>query len=485
MNKWIVILFFILAPFGSFAQAISASLEINRKMPIPNHFEYVREDKGLVTLGNMTKRSSRYLGLSKFDDSFEKEWTRQVLEQNGRNNIDFMTVMGDQIMVFISEFFPRDGMIRTWYSQYDLEGNDISEKVLLSESPNEKEHRVDLQYVRSINKRRLLCYKILDNDQKKEIITYTMFNEFAEVMLSGDLNFPYADDKMEVRKISISNNGVIYVLAKYYVNNRGRDPDDFSFMIFRFLPGKPEPEEVRLDFGDVFITDLTFKVDKEENIYVAGFFSNKSSSQIIGTVYQKLNSITEREVTYSEKFTEEFLSNFLSDRQIGRGAELKYFYLDDIVLRSDGGVVLIGEKFYTTFNTFMDRMGYWVDQKVHHYDEIIIVSVSNEGKQEWSSMVSKRQSSESNLNLSYLDVITGGNVYLIYEYQPRKMPRTIYINRASLGGEVSNRIPLMGKDSRGLSFYPRSSEQISNREAIMFYRDDKNKSFYLVKMEFQ
>jgi hypothetical protein len=143
MRNALPLLFLLLLADGVFGQTITARLNV----------EYCPADQGLVTVGNLSRKSSRYQNLTKFDADFKKSWTKQVLQQNGRSTIDLVAALGDQIYVFISEFYPRDGSIKTSYSQFDLDGNVIVEREVIDEVPNEKQHRVDLRYERSLNKR--------------------------------------------------------------------------------------------------------------------------------------------------------------------------------------------------------------------------------------------------------------------------------------------------------------------------------------------
>ena len=118
-------LFAILIAIPTFLQAqqIIARMDLGRRDPRPDDFHFSPIDNGLVTVGNSTRSSSRYVALTKYNEAFEKEWSKIVFEQNGRKNIDFLTVSGEDILLFISEYFPREKTIRTYYYRYDLKGN--------------------------------------------------------------------------------------------------------------------------------------------------------------------------------------------------------------------------------------------------------------------------------------------------------------------------------------------------------------------------
>lgn len=485
MQKLIIGWMTLLMAGSLMGQEVTARLDLTRRDAEPNWIDYSSSDGGLVTLGNMSRKSSRYLGITKYDEIFNKQWTQQVLTQNGRANVDLFTVLGDNIYVFISEYFPPTRSIKTSFSHYDLDGNTIAERQLISELPNEREHRVDLKYTRSINKKRLLCYKILDNAGKSEKVLYYLFDAESDQVISGEISIPYPDDKFSIRKIVVSNSGLIYLLGKYYRVNRIKTPDDYGFKVYRYIPGNPDGVDVDLGLDDLFITDLTMKVDPRENIFLAGFYSERNSRQIIGTCVFRLGDEIELSMSNTQRFSDEFLNNFLNERQIDRGKELKNFYLDNIIMRSDGGMLLLAEKYYTTYNTLTDIYGNYSDQKIYHFDDIIISSVDGDGELEWSNVSRKRQASPVRTNLSYLDVVSGPNLYLIYDYAPRRQPHTIYVNEVEMEGKVEPRkVLLPGANSGDDSFYPHMSMQISNEEAMLVYYQERKKIFSILKVRF-
>ena len=466
------------------AQTVTARLNFGRRDARPDYVEYCPADQGLVTVGNLSRKSSRYQSISKFDANFKKEWTKQVLQQNGRSSIDLVAALGDQIYVFISEFYPRDGSIKTSYTQFDLEGNEIVSREVIDEVPNEKQHRVDLRYERSLNKRKLLCYKNLDQGSRNERITYYLFDAQNDSVVRGEIALPFPDEKFQVRKLVVSNSGKIYLLGKYYLVSRIKEPQDYGFKLYSYTPGNPEPTQLNIELGELFINDLTVRAGRDENLYLAGFYSHRSSEEIIGSCFFRVNPSLEAEVQSTQRFSDDFLKNFLRDQQIDRGRELRNFYLDNIILRSDSGALLVAEKYYTTYNSYVDIYGYMVDQRIYHYDDVIVSSVAGTGDLEWSAVARKRQQSDVRESLSYLDVVSGESLYLIYGYDPKREPRTLYVQEVSMTGEVSERKPLLGNMALDETFYPRSSEQISNTAALLSYFQEREKIFSVVKVEF-
>ncbi|MDX2250629.1 MAG: hypothetical protein SF052_27855 [Bacteroidia bacterium] len=467
--------------------SVTARLDLTRREPKPEFYEYSPADGGLVTLGPSTLVSNRFLSLTKYDNNLQKQWTKQVLEQNGRKNIDFVAVIGANILVFVSEFFQKEGVIKTYYYGFDLEGNEIAKEETLSVYPNQKEQKVELQYVFSPNKRRLLCYKNLKNKRDSEEILYYIFDDEGDFMQDGQLELKYPDNRFQVVSLRVSNGGNIFVLGKFFRTVTLKEATDFQYVVYRYDVSVEKGREIPIELGDRYITNLAFRLDRDENIYVAGFYSNRASDQIAGTILQQIRPDGTIALNANEAFDEGFLRNYLSNTQIQRGRELRNFYLDSedgIILRSDGGVLLIAEKFYITYQSYRDLYGYWVDREIYHYEDVILTSINGAGNIEWHAIVDKNQESESPTALSYFNAVSSQGSYIFYEYKPRKRDINIYYNTIGMSGRVSERIPLLNDYKFGDQFFPRFCEQINNDEALMVYMQNRGKTLSVVKVQF-
>ena len=484
--KSLVFVFLALFSTTAEAQTVLSRLDLVRKDPKPNFFEYSPVDGGLITFGPTSIQSSRYLGLVKYNSDLREEWSKEVVEQNGRKNVDFVSVIGPHILVFTSEFFPSEGVIKTFYNSFDLNGNQVIEDGLLSVVPNQKEQKVDLQYVLSPNKRRLLAFKNLANRKESETLLYYLFDEEGEVVQDGEIDLRYPDNKFSISNIRVSNLGNIYVLGKFTRSAVSTNAQDFEHMIYRYDLATREGVEIKIDIGNRFITDLAFRVDRNEDIYLAGFYSNLGTDMQAGTLLQKISSSGELLLQALDAFEEGFLSNYLSSSQIDRGRELRNFFLDPedgIILRSDGGVLLIAEKFYVTYQSYRDMYGGWVDRALYHYEDVIFTSVSADGRIEWHSIVDKNQMSESPESLSFFSAVGSQGSYIFYEYKPQRLPINVYFNNVGISGQVSDRVPLLPDFKYGDMFFPRQSVQINGEEALIVYLGNRGKNLSVVKVK--
>ena len=468
---------------GLNAQQIQASLYLGRKDPKPWWIEYSPKDRGMVTVGPMSKASSRYIGLYKYDEQFNRQWYKQVFEQNGKMRVDHVAVLGDNIVVFVEEELPKEEQLVLWVYQFDLKGNQLSNRKEVNRGSRQKKERMELNYSLSQNKKRLLCFQKSGKKGEKETLRFFVFDEKFKAPDEGGIELPWAAEKFVIKSVKVDNRGDVFVLGR--VEDSGGEQSPFRHYIYLYNSAQKDAVEIPLDFQNHIVTDLSFRVDKEGNILLGGYFSKTSPGSVGGVFYQKIDGTTLKvAVENYEKLPESFLSRYLSQKQLEKGKELNDFYLDKIIPRSDGGVLLIGEQYYMTTNSYRDVYGFWYTQTFHHYDDVIVTSISGTGQVEWNSVLYKRQVSESPEQLSYFDVVTGENLFFFYEYREKESGINVYYQTIGMNGEASKRVPMFPEYRPGDTFYRVYCEQINNQEAILVYFQKRKKVFTIVRAGF-
>ncbi|MCS6905830.1 MAG: hypothetical protein RML72_07380 [Bacteroidia bacterium] len=465
------------------AQTVVASLHLSRKEPKPLWFEYVRADDGLVTLSYMKRNSSRQIGIFKYNENFKRSWEKLVFEQNGRQNIEFLAVLGEKIYVFVSELAQKEHYKELYYYTYSLEGKVLASKVTLKKIPLlNGEEKAPIFFTYSLNKKLLLCHYRPPSEKRANSLEYFIFSADTPTIKSGKIPFRFKDDEATIKSIKLGNKGNIFLLFKR--KDKGKPENEFRYYVSRFYTSSDSLIDIPLQTEDKYITDISFKPDKEENLYVCGFYSHKSTTQVIGVFYNKITLDSIVKFNF-QRLDEKFLEKYLTPRQIQKGKELSDFYLDDIILRSDGGVLLLGEQYYITPITYQRTLqGVWYTRDLHHYDDIMIISLSPNGEIEWSNIITKSQSSEYHTELSYLCVVGGENINIFYKTRLKGTGTNVYYHQIDYSGNISPPKMLFENFSNNDIFYRDFSEQISNNEAIIAYYQSKGKIFSLLKIEF-
>lgn len=478
-----LLLFGLLLCCSLHGQQVTAQLEIGRKQAPPLFLEYCPSDGGIVYLAYSSTRSTQHVEIVKYDASFTLKWQKPFLTHNGRRRIEFLSVVGERILGFVSEYFPKDGVLRTSFTEFDAEGNVLTELQPIAELPNSKATQVDLDYTLSTNRKVLLAHRNLNEQRLNErILAYEFFADSDEVIAS-EIKLPYEDKDLSVKSMRVANDGNIYILAKYYKVSRIQNPDDYQFILYRFNPDTDNMDEFIIPMDGFYISDLEVRIDRHGNMILAGFFSNRSDENIIGVCSYQISANGIQGNISRQKFSDDFLSKFMSIRQVEKEKELSNFYLDQLILRSDGGLIMTAEMVYTTYYSSVDLYGYWFNQVVYHYDEVICISVDSAGIMEWSAIIDKQQAGTSTNRLGYLPVAVDASLYFVFESTLGKWDE-ICLREITETGEVSETQPLLEPGETERFILPRGCRQISANEMLMVYEIPKKKVHVIAKVAF-
>ena len=237
-----------------------------------------------------------------------------------------------------------------------------------------------------------------------------------------------------------------------------------------------------------YITDLKLKIDRDGHAIVGGFFSNKAPSQVGGTLYGNIDvdtrfPIRSVELSYRE-IDNEFLKRYLRPRQLERGKELQDFYLDQLILRSDGGMLMLAEEYYVQQSTFRNMNGMWITQRIYHYNDIMIASVSPTGDIEWITALPKMQSDDSPQELSYAAFVGATGLHIFYKSRERGTGANIFVRTIGITGDMGLPQPFFERYRTNDIFYRGACEQISNDSGLLVYYQSKGKLFTMLKVGF-
>lgn len=490
MRRVTYILLFIILIVGltidAFSQRIVASLDLDRKEPRPLWFEYCKADKGLVTLSTLGTKNDKLISLIKYDAQFKRQWYKEIFENNDRKNIEHLAVLGNKIVVLVSERFRKESRKELYCYVYDLTGTPMMTGASIFTLNGEDDDSNLMSYTLSINKKKLLLFERVHVHKKPAgSAQILILDADTDEIKRATVTLPANSDELILKTVKITNEGDVILLSRLGKDERLKEKTDIKYRLSRYNAPDYRAQHLSIEYDDVYITDLNLKPDRDGNLMLGGFFSNKNANLAGGVLFLKVERSThEIMIQNRQNFSKEFLANYLSPRQIERGRELNDFYLDEMILRSDGGMLFIAEQYYLSATTYRDIYGFWYNRNVYHFDDVVVFSLSPEGEIEWHSVVSKSQSGETDTELSYLGLVGSEYLYILYRTKIKGLGTNIFVSRIEYDGKASHPEPFFDKISPNDIFYRSFSEQISNDEAIIAYYTAKTKTFSLAKVVF-
>jgi len=345
---------------------------------------------------------------------------------------------------------------------------------------------------------------------------------FQEVV-SHNISLGYASENFSVEDCQVDKIGNVYILGVVYNDAsrfKNRDKVNYQY-VMQFYPVDTTilPSEIKLLNKEYFTSDLTFRVADDGNLIGAGYFSKKGINGIQGVTYLKIN--TSSKTLENQTFTPfdiEFLTELMTPKQKKRAMnnsskndlpELFNYNLDHLVLRSDGGALLIGEQYsvekvyrnnnygfggyyygWSRYNQ-PDRIDYY-----YHYDDIIVVNVAPNGNIEWSTHIPKLQTTlnDNGIFSSYSMMINKDKIYLLFNDNIKNFSNTksdLYefdAGKYSVGAlaEISkdgkSKIYLVKDSNNSFLLQPKLCKQMQRKSITIF--EEEGKKYRFGKLEF-
>jgi len=458
---------------------VLAKLELDRREPEPQWFEYTPTDGGLVTIAYASTRSSRYLNLYKYDASFRRVWTAELLQTRKDREVVQLQVLGDRILTFVEENAPANGMLQLVVYRHDLSGKRLGAPHVLWSYPRSEDKPV--RFSRSINQQNLILWRDATRKRANEQVYVLRFAADATGYQSDTLALPYPDNVLTVSEVKVSNAGRVAVLAQQPAARGAANPAP-TYRIFLQEATTKALKKFDLPFDSVRIAALTLKLDRNEELVVAGLYNEPLNNDLYGVVLVRLEPQLGRVVKQAlAPLSRELFEHLLSTR-LQRERQTSFTYvLKDMILRSDGGVVLMAEERYLayqqvqSFSTMYTRQ-FWV------YEDVLVASVSGAGELEWNERLAKHQEGESTTDLSYSVFASATDLVFVYAGRQANLGYNLFVQRLSVYGKLEAPRPLLDEYSLNDKFYQRASQQLTNSTAILVLRRARGRRIQFLKL---
>ena len=313
-------------------------------------------------------------------------------------------------------------------------------------------------------------------------------DENFKTLWDTNVKAPYDYDLFDVVRVEVDKQGNAYVLAKVFTKNRRNRRNGRVNYTYKVLTIEKEGEEIKeidLKLDDKFITDITFKVNRKKQLTCAGYYSDRRSSSMKGSFFFTIDAASKEVITKGYKpFSKKFLAKLTSQRRARKGKELYQYYLDEIILRSDGGAVLIGEQYYVVTNTYYTGTGLNRTANTtytYHYEDIIIININPDASIAWTANIPKHQSASNRAFSSYAHATIRGKIYFVYNERISRRAPVMYAS-VDTRGNVNIKELFRNRDE-GIITRPLLCRQTSKNEMVLYGERGKKYKFGKVKFD--
>jgi hypothetical protein len=338
---------------------------------------------------------------------------------------------------------------------------------------------------------------------------FNVFDSDIESIWKKDITVPYEEKLFGVEDFEVDNDGNVHLLGIIYkdkAKSKRKGKPNYEYIILSYFNKGNDLKQYPVKIEGKFLTDMKIAINSDNDLICCGFYSEEGDFGIIGSYFIKIDGKTNKIITQNEKeFGIDFITQNMKAKEEkktkkksekGKDVEMFSYDLDDIILRGDGGVVLIGEQYYQTVTTSYrtDASGNTYTTTVHHYyfNDIIVINIAPDGEIEWAEKIAKRQASinDGGFYSSYALQVLNDRLVFVFNDNPKNLNYNgtgkVYYFATKEMIVVKVEMGLDGKQTRESLFAtkdvdiitrPLVCEQIARNEMILFGQRKKTHKF--------
>jgi hypothetical protein len=347
----------------------------------------------------------------------------------------------------------------------------------------------------SDDKQKVMVFKINSRNPKNFVFTTFLLDADLKLIKRDQMDLPMEERNDFFTDFLLDNEGGL-VFGKYL--KRGGSEYITNLNLVTKPVNSPRFSMFDLKTGSRVLDEVKIKVDNTNKRYIFTAFYYKQRRGNIEGLYT---------LVWDHGNSKLFRDNVLVfDDELRKQAKgqdgnvriaLNDYFIKNIVVKKDGGYILIGESMYNTsrgssFNRW-DYMSYnnpWASPLNYYYspyfspwgspfnrwgampatrfhaENILIMSFGKNDSLEWTNIIPKTQfDDQSDVLISHQIMNTGGELHFLFNLYER---RTLLLNDHSIDAEGKiTRHPTLRNLDKGFEFMPRYGKQISARSIVM------------------
>lgn len=486
---------FLLLAFGTlFSQVrpkIHSELIIRQKKASLLAYDYIPKTGGIAYVTYKSPHSTRYLALTITDPSFNPIATVTLPALSKTHYFYDLHIIGNLIWIFYVE--EEGNFIKLLYHTYSIEGRvkTINQILIQTEKNRNKYFVKSLKFKkkRSVPSFLLILNPVFNpNDGEEEIIQAFFIREGKEQPEEVRITLPEKDLQLEFLDAALASNGDIFILTRFFPLPRKSS----QVKLYHYLYHPKLLIDVPIAKDDQYQwLDVTMRLDTANFIYLSGFYGNERRSEVYGLFFYRISPIS-HEILVSQYIE---IPDSVQDVYRGlwkkRNEGISSIYLDNSIITADGGIILLAERFYLSYEPYYVTPGYFYPYPSsysygtvvnYNYEDIFIFKLNQNGTLDWVQKITKFQSGESNESLSYNVFITPERLYFFYYTSTKTYGTNIYYVIMDTLGQITQPYPFFTRWHSTSIYFRKMALQISSHYALLVSYHRRKRSFVISKV---
>jgi hypothetical protein len=406
-------------------------------------------------------------------------------------NSDFLAY---QDFCYMFYQYQRKGVVYCMAVKIDPSGHNVGEPILMdTTSINFFTSNKIYSVINSEDKQHIAVLKINTKNDNNHLLTTVLFDKDLRLQQKTFMNIAMPERNDYLTEFQLDNGGNL-VFARAIQS--GSEDNIQKLFLFVKPFRSPTAFETELVLDNIFLDDLRIKADNNFNQYIiTSFYSKSRRGNLEGLYLAVWNKESSAIRSAMAMPFDDALRNDAKGENSFKTAFNDYF-IRNIIVKKDGGFLMVAEAFYTTGRGGINRGNYMYGSPFmrpsdyymfspysygypwwrynsfnnsqlnrYHAENIVVMAFDSTGSTNWSNVVNKSQwDDDTDATIGYQLVNTGDQLHFLFNQQEK---RTMLLADQSIDpkGQLL-RNPTLKNLDKGYDFMPRYGKQVGMRQII-------------------
>ncbi|HRC91609.1 MAG TPA: hypothetical protein PLQ16_05595 [Bacteroidia bacterium] len=414
---------------------------------------------------------SRKYRVTCFNRNLSLKWSKKIELKGEKEKLETITVINGQVALIKSSFEGKDNQISVYITTLDDNGNESSTRkdigtILFNRTSN-------LDKIKVIASKGNNYFGLIQNEKKQngfQQLHCLIIDSDFKLVRQLQFEVPYPEKNFNYENWLLTDDADFILEGSYYSKEKSENRKRWdAYKLFVSSNGNSGAIEYAINTSNLILSSSAIAYDAiNKKLVLAAFYTDNVSTKS-GIVYASLGTAANDSLLMiRQPIGDATLTRMFAGQNLDRSsAGIENLSIEKLILRNDGGAVLVTEVSYVTDYSYYDYFTQnYIRNFEYHFNNVITFSINPDGTIDWDAVLRKEQVSTNDYGKysSFALAMTESDISLLYNTRTDRNNGVAYFGIKRNGETESKEII---KPEERILLVPFAAKQISTDEIVV------------------
>ncbi|MBT8195111.1 MAG: hypothetical protein HKO56_08760 [Bacteroidia bacterium] len=413
-------------------------------------------------------RTRRYK-VSYFNQNLQAIWTKKIVAPTKSMAVEHVEFIKNKMLTVYSQSKGGDLTLHIQWIDTKQPEKETEGKTIVfdfGKSSGFSKSRLIL----SKNQKKLAFVLTESNNNNEQVLHYAVLDLELNVLAQNKLKIADKEDRLLIFEYALSNNGDLLALADTYrKRKRGEEYRSESYKLLSVQANKNTLGTQTLEIDNRIIVRPRIKFNPLSNkgVLICLYYDKDLITQ--SGIYYTLINLETAEFENSKKisFENNLHIRLITSEYDNEIRGLSDYKIHDVILRNDGGAVIVAEAAYESTYSYYDYFTNSYTQRTEYYfANIFLASINADGTLDWYHVIKKSQYSrdDGGVYSSFVPMITSQEILMLLNTQMDRSNEVMAYGMNNMGDDYQK---LLLESKEHIRLLPTAGKQITASSIVI------------------